>query len=79
MKFKPPLIRRAGDRFILDESRILPYMRKSRDVIRSAVTVVCNDFKLNPEGYETLHPEQKLVKLNEELYKLLQTWGVYKG
>jgi hypothetical protein len=79
MKFKPPLIRRAGDRFILDESRVLPYMRKHVDVIRSAVTVVCNNFKLNPEVYESLHPEQKLVKLNSELYELLQIWGVYKG
>lgn len=79
MRFKPPLIKRLGDRFILDEARILPYMRRSKDVIRSAVAVICNDFKLNPEVYKNLHPEQKLVKMNQELYSLLQVWGVYKG
>jgi hypothetical protein len=76
---KPNLVKRAGNRFVVDESVILPYMRKNRDVILSAVTIACQDFKLSPKEYENLKPVEKLQKINESVYELLESWGIYKG
>lgn len=76
---KPRIIIRTGNKFVIDERKILPYMRKSKDLIMSAITVACEDFKRNPDTYGILSQEQKIEKLNNVVYDVLEKWGVYKG
>ena len=74
---KPNLIVRKGNKFILDESKILPYMRGSKDLILAAVAVACNELKEdeNPES----DAKKRLQSLNDRVYHLLEVWKVYKG
>lgn len=72
------LIKRQGNKFVLDESQILPYLRKSKDLIIAALTIAVNDLKYNPQHYENLTPTEKLDKLNDKIYDVLQAWGIYK-
>jgi hypothetical protein len=75
---KPNLIVRAGNRFILQESNVLPYMRKNMDLVISAVSKACTELKNFPDRYEGTN-QQKLDKLNQRVYELLTQWEVYKG
>ena len=76
---KPQIIVRKEGKFILDERKIMPYMRKSKDLIAVAVSVACRDLKENPDKYESLNPKDRLLKLNDFVYELLLTWGIYKS
>jgi len=76
---KLPLIKRAGNRFAVDESKILPYMRKSKGLIMSAIGVATEYLKENPDEFEGLAPNDKLDKLNDIVYEVLTDWGIYKG
>ena len=40
---KPNLILRKGNKFIVDESKILPYMRRDKDLVISAITLACKE------------------------------------
>lgn len=75
---KPLIIKRIGNRFDINHRGILPYLRKKKDYIVAAVNIACQDFKLNPHKYEKLTPEQKLNKLNDVVYDVLEKWGIYK-
>ena len=76
---KLPLIKRAGNRFAVDESKILPYMRKSKGLIMSAIGVATEYLKENPDEFEGMLPKDKLEKLNDIVYEVLTDWGIYKG
>ena len=67
---RPQLIIRQGSKFVVDERRILPYMRHNKDIIYAAVAVACKDMKLNPDKYSSLAPKGKLNKLNDFVYGL---------
>ena len=72
------LIKRQGNKFVLDESQIFPYLRKSKDLVIAALTIACNDLKCNPHSYEDLSAMEKLDKLNNKIYEVLKAWGIYK-
>ena len=73
---KPNLIIRKGNKFDIDEARILPYMRKSKDLILAAIAVASNELKDNNTDTD---PMKRLQKLNDRVYELLTDWKVYKG
>lgn len=73
---KPNLVVRKGNRFVIDESKILPYMRDSKDLIMAAIAVASNELKANPSDAA---PQIKLQDLNDRVYELLAAWKVYKG
>lgn len=75
---KPQLIRRIGNRFDIDDTKILPYLRKNKDYIVAAVKIACQEFKVNPKKYNGLNQYEKLNRLNETVYQILKEWGVYK-
>lgn len=74
---KPNLIVRKGNRFVVDTNKILPYMRKSLDLILNCLSLVCEDLKANPDSYNS-DPKIKLDQLNSKLYDLLKELKVYK-
>ena len=74
---KPDLIVRKNNKFVVDEAKLLPYMRGSKDLVISAVSLACTDLKMNPNNYSS-DPIQKLKQLNDTVYQLLEKWGVYK-
>lgn len=75
---KPQLIARAGNRFTLQEKNVLPYMRRSLDLVISAVSQACTELKNFPERFEGTNQE-RLNKLNDRVYEILTEWKVYKG
>lgn len=75
---KPHIVKRIGNRFDIDERSILPYLRKKKDYILSAVQIACTEFKLRPDKYKDLTQQQKLQKLNDTVYDILKEWGIYK-
>lgn len=76
---RPNVIVRRGDRFEVNESRILPHLRKHEDTIRTAVYMSCLHYKSYPSEYEDLNPKDQLDKVNEMFYQFLIEWGIYKG
>lgn len=75
---KPQIIVRKGDRFVIDDTKLLPYLRRHRDLVQSAVAVACQHYIDNPNIYRFLNPQQKLEKMNEIAYQVLEQWGIYK-
>ena len=75
---KPQLVVRAGNRFILQEKNILPYMKKDIDLLIAAVSKACTELKESPERFDGSNKE-KLDKLNNRVYDILTQWQVYKG
>ena len=76
---KPQIIRRIGNRFDVDKTKILPYLRKHQDAILKAVDIICQDFKNNKTTYSQLSNQEKLDKLNDRVYQILTEWGIYKN
>lgn len=74
---KPNIIVRKGNKFIIDERKILPYMRKSKDLIIAAVSSACNELKQSPDSFNS-NSVIKLQELNDKVYQLLEEWNVYK-
>lgn len=74
---KPNIIVRKGNKFIIDERKILPYMRKSKDLIVAAVSAACNELKQSPDSFNS-NSVVKLQELNDKVYQLLEEWNVYK-
>ena len=75
---KPNLLVRRGNRFVFDQTKVLPYMRRSTDLINAAITIACQDLKINPNKYKDLDNEAKLNEINNIVYKLLEKWNIYK-
>ena len=75
---RPLLIKRKGNKFVLDEAQLFPYLRKSKDLVIAALTIACNDFKQNPHLYETNDASERLQKINDKIYSVLKAWGIYK-
>lgn len=73
------VIIRRGDRFELNENRLLPHLRKHEDTVRTAVHMACLHYRSHPEEYESLTPKDQLDKVNEMFYAFLIEWGIYKG
>lgn len=78
MKKPPQIIVRRGDRFVIDEHKLLPYLRKHRDLVQSAVAVACQHYIDYPSEYRFLSAQDKLIKMNDILYSVLAQWGLYK-
>jgi len=76
---KPPILIRKGNRFTINENGMLPYLRQKIDMVSAAVSAVCADFKINNSNYEGLSASQKLSRMNELIYRILEDWGIYKG
>lgn len=76
---KPNVIVRRGDRFILNEYKLFPHLRKEEDMVRTALTMACLHYETHPEQYTDLSQQDKLNKVNEVFYQLLTDWGIYKG
>jgi hypothetical protein len=76
---KPQILIRKGNRFELNEKGLLPYLRRKKDMVTAAVSIVCKDFKDNQHKYEGLSAAQKLSRMNELIYRILEDWGIYKG
>ncbi len=74
---KPNIIVRTGNKFMVDERKILPYMRNSKDLIVAAVSIACTELKQTPDKF-SLIPNKKLQELNDRVYELLKEWKVYK-
>ena len=75
---KPNLLIRRGNRFVFDKTKVLPYMGKNMDLINAAITAACQDVKINPDKYKGLDNIQKLDKMNELVYAILEKWNIYK-
>lgn len=73
------VIIRRGDRFILNESRLLPHLRRNEDMVRTALSMACLHYKTHPEEYKSLQPKDQLDKVNNMFYEFLKEWGIYKG
>lgn len=76
---KPPILIRKGNRFEINEQGLLPYLKRKKDMVSAAVSAVCADFKNNQEKYQGLQAGQKLARMNELIYQILEDWGIYKG
>lgn len=76
---KPDLLIRKGNKFKINKSQILPYMRNKVPEIEQAVLIACNDFKYSPSYYEGMDNKQKLKEINRLIYDILDKWGIYKG
>ena len=76
---RPNIIIRRGDRFVVNESKLFPHLRRNEDMVRTAVHMACLHYKSYPEEYETLQPKDQLDKVNEIFYQFLKEWGIYKG
>lgn len=74
---KPNIIVRKGNKFVVDETKILPYMLAHKDMIIAAISQACEDLKSNPDRYSS-NPVDKLKQLNNNVYELLKQWKVYK-
>lgn len=74
---KPNLITRQGNRFVFDQSKILPYMLKNKDRVALALTYACQDLQNNPDNYSN-NPITKLQQLNDKLYSYLEDWNIYR-
>lgn len=48
------------------------------DLINAAITAACQDVKINPDKYKGLDNIQKLDKMNELVYGILEKWNIYK-
>jgi len=75
---KPNLLIRRGNRFVFDKTKVLPYMRKSMDLINAAITAACQDIKINPKRYDGLDNIEKLDQMNDLVYDILEKWNIYK-
>lgn len=75
---KPQLIARSGNRFVLQEKNVLPYMRRSLDLVIAAVSKACTELKNTPERFGGSNQE-RLDKLNARVYDILTEMKVYKG
>lgn len=76
---RPKVIIRRGDRFMVDESRLLPHLKTHEDMVRTALHMASLHYKSRPEEYKDLDPRQKLDKVNDMFYEFLIEWGIYKG
>lgn len=76
---RPNVIVRRGDRFILDDRRLYPHLRREEDKVRSALHLACLHYKAYPQEYKHLRPVDQLDKVNDKFYEFLIEWGVYKG
>ena len=74
---KPNIIIRKGNRFVIDEARVLPYMRKNMDLVIAAISAACKELKEQPANFRD-SPIDKLTDLNNRVYALLTEWNVYK-
>lgn len=74
---KPNIIIRKGNRFVIDEARVLPYMRKNMDLVIAAISAACKELKEQPSNFRS-SPIDKLTDLNNRVYALLTEWNVYK-
>ena len=74
---RPDIIVRKGNKFIIDEQKILPYMREKKDLVLHAVSIVCKNLKDRPESFSS-NPVDKLKELNDNVYAILKQWNVYK-
>lgn len=74
---KPNIIIRKGNRFVIDEARVLPYMRKNMDLVIAAISSACKELKDSPDNFRAA-PIDKLTDLNNRVYALLTEWNVYK-
>lgn len=74
---KPDLVVRVGNKFILDERKILPYMKKDLDMVINALSIVCEDLKHNPQKFST-NSKIRLGELNSKIYDVLKEMNVYK-
>jgi hypothetical protein len=75
---KPLIVTRKGNKFVIDNTKLLPYLRKNKDLVQAAIRIACEDMKYHPEQYEYLDNTSKLRKLNDIVYKVLENWGIYK-
>lgn len=73
---RPNLVVRKGNKFTFDESKVLPYMKDSKDLILAAIAVASNELKSSPSQSSS---QVKLQELNDRVYELLAAWKVYKG
>lgn len=73
------VIVRRGDRFVLDESKLYPHLRKHEDMVRTALHMACLHYKYYPQEYKDLKPTEQLDKVNDTFHELLIKWGIYKG
>lgn len=76
---RPNVIVRRGDRFVLNENRLYPHLRRQEDMIRSALHLACLHYKTYPDQYKELKPKDQLDKVNDIFYQFLIDWGIYKG
>lgn len=74
---KPNIIVRKGNKFVIDEPRLLPYLNRSKDLVMAAVGLACEKLKESPDEFDS-NPVKKLNQLNELVYSHLKEWGVYK-
>lgn len=74
---KPNIVIRRGNRFVIDEARVLPYMKRSMDLVIAAVSAACKEMKDSPERFSS-DPIVRLTDLNERVYAILIEWNVYK-
>jgi hypothetical protein len=77
--YKPPIIVRKGNQFVVDERRILPYLRRSRNYIDMAVSIAFKEYKENASKYKKHTPEEKLKHLNDMVYYVLTKWNIFRG
>lgn len=76
---RPNVIVRRGDRFIVDEYRLFPHLKRQEDMVRIALHMASLHYKSHPEEYKDLSPKDQLDKVNNMFYELLIEWGSYKG
>lgn len=74
---KPDIIVRKDNKFMVDESKLLPYMRKHKDLVMAAVSLACQKLKDDPNSFSP-NPIDKLSQLNSLIYDILKGWKVYK-
>ena len=77
--YKPPIIIRKGNQFVINERRILPYLRSSMNYIEIAVSIAFKEYKENASKYKYHSPEQKLKHLNDMVYYVLTKWSIFRG
>jgi len=75
---RPMILIRRGNKFIVDQRKVLPYLKKNLDTINAAISYACQDLKYNPDKYQHMNAKEKLETLNDLVYEILKNWGVYR-
>jgi len=45
---KPLIVTRKGNKFVIDNTKLLPYLRKNKDLVQAAIRIACEDMKYHP-------------------------------